>query len=252
MSTPGSIGSASAQPSSASLTRRSASALCSRRTWRIDQRSKSPQGLLHLGVQLAHRRVLDLVLALDLAHDQLRVADQLQLAGAQRRRPLDPEQQRPVLGDVVGRPADPLAALLEHLAVRRPGPRRRSPPGPGLPRAPPSTLTTSFTRRLSQPARRRGSAAARRRAPRTSCRPRRRSRSTAGPSRRAARSRRPCRARKTGRSSSPRSTPHWYQESSQATVIRTSLGEPAAAPTETQGCPGCASARRRCARPRWR
>ena len=33
------------------------------------------------------------------------------------------------------------------------------------------------------------------------------------------------------------STPHWYQESSQATVIRTSLGEPAAAPIETRGAP---------------
>ena len=40
-------------PSSASLTRRSASAFCSRRTWRIDQGSKPAQRPLHLGVQLA-------------------------------------------------------------------------------------------------------------------------------------------------------------------------------------------------------
>src|SRR5204863_2821620 len=61
------------------------------------------QRLLHPGVQLAHAGVLDLVLALDLLDDQLGVADQLQLAGAERRRALDPEQQRAVLGDVVGR-----------------------------------------------------------------------------------------------------------------------------------------------------
>ena len=48
---------------------------------------------------------------------------------------------------------------------------------------------------------------------------------------------RPLASSKTGRASSPRSTPHWYQESSQATVIRTSLGAPAEAPTETQGAP---------------
>ena len=37
------------------------------------------QRLLHLAMQLAHRRVLDLVLALHLADDQLGVADQLEL-----------------------------------------------------------------------------------------------------------------------------------------------------------------------------
>ncbi len=112
------------------MTRRSASALCSRRTWRIDQLSKRPQRRLHLAVELPHCRVLDLVPPFDLADDQLRVADQLQLAGAVRRGQLDAQQQRPVLGDVVGRAADPLAALLEHLATgvaddgadrRRPG-----------------------------------------------------------------------------------------------------------------------------------
>src|ERR1044072_5981655 len=60
----------------------------------------------HLGVQFAHRRVLDLVLAADLAHDQLRVADQLHLVGAELRRPPDPAQQRPVLCDGGGRRAD--------------------------------------------------------------------------------------------------------------------------------------------------
>ncbi len=90
-----------------------------------------PQGPLHLGVQLAQGRVLDLVLALHLAHDQLGVADQLQLGRSERRRPLDAEQQRPVLGDVVGRRADPLAALLEHLAVGVWHDGCRSRPGPG-------------------------------------------------------------------------------------------------------------------------
>src|SRR5262245_12885319 len=71
----------------------------------------------HLAVELAQRRVLDLVFALDLAHDQLRVADQLDLAGAERLRALDPEQQRPVLGDVVGGGPDPLSDLLQHPAV---------------------------------------------------------------------------------------------------------------------------------------
>ena len=33
------------------------------------------------------------------------------------------------------------------------------------------------------------------------------------------------------------STPHWYQESSQATVTRTSPGAPAEAPTEALGVP---------------
>ncbi len=156
MSTPGSIG-RPLRPSSASLTRRSASAFCSRRTWRIDQPSKPAGRLLHLGVQLAHRRVLDLVLALDLAHDQLRVADQLELAGAQRRRPLDAQQQRPVLGDVVGGACRSARRAPRAPRRRRPARRPRSPPGPGLPRAPPSTLTTSFTeaRCSAQPARRR-------------------------------------------------------------------------------------------------
>src|ERR1700760_3405211 len=58
---------------------------------------------LHLRVQLLHRRVLDLVSTLDLAHDQLRVADQLELRGAELGRPGYAKQKGPVLGDVVGR-----------------------------------------------------------------------------------------------------------------------------------------------------
>src|SRR6478672_6772464 len=75
------------------------------------------QGPPHLAVQLSQGRVLDLVLALHLLDDQLRVADQLDLAGIERARALDAEQQRPVLGDVVGRVADRLAPLLQHRAV---------------------------------------------------------------------------------------------------------------------------------------
>ena len=137
-------------------------------------------------------------------------------------RPLDPEQQRPVLGDVVGRAADPLAALLEHARRRRPGRPPRSRPGPGLPRAPPSTLTTILAK--AQPTGSRGGAAERRTRPPSPGR----ARSTGAPSRRAGRSRVPRSIWKTCRRSSPRSTPHWYQQRSQAKVIRTSLGEPAA------------------------
>ena len=224
------------QPSSASLTRRSASAFCSRRTWRIDQLLEARQGPLHLGVQLAHRRVLDLVLALDLPHDQLRVADQLQLG---RRPAPPPARSRAAAPGTRRRCWSPCRS-----ARRAPrAPRRRRPAttaaiaaGPGLPAGAAVDVDDQLHRALSQPARRCdvGGARARRG--------------------RAARPRPPlafhCRAEpsswstslplsiwKTGRSSSSRSTPHWYQESSQATVIRTSLDEPAAAPIETQGSP---------------
>jgi hypothetical protein len=60
--------------------------------------------------------LLDLVVAAHLLDDQLRVADQIELVGAQLPRQLDPEQDGPVLGDVVGRLADRLAALGEDLA----------------------------------------------------------------------------------------------------------------------------------------
>jgi len=75
------------------------------------------EGLLHLTMELAQGLVLDLVLAVDLSHDQLRVPDQLQAPSAERRRAGDPEEQRPVLGDVVCRGADRLASLLDDLAV---------------------------------------------------------------------------------------------------------------------------------------
>ena len=70
-----------------------------------------------LAVKRLEARVLDLVLAADLLDDQLRVADQLELGGAELGGALDPQQQRPVLGDVVGRPADRLADLVDDLAV---------------------------------------------------------------------------------------------------------------------------------------
>ena len=125
-------GSPVASPSSASLTRRSASAFCSRRTWRIDQLSKPRERLPHLGVQLAQRRVLDLVLALHLAHDQLRVADQLELARRRARR----------ARSIPSSSARYSATLLVAVPIRSPrssstspsgvaGRRRRSPPGPG-------------------------------------------------------------------------------------------------------------------------
>src|SRR5689334_2348103 len=112
--------------------------------------------LLHPAMKLAHRRVLDLVLALHLLDDQLGVADQLELVGAVLRGALDAEQQRPVLGDVVGGLADPLAALLEHGAVGRAHHgrdrrRARIPPGPAV------DVDDEPQRRLSQ--RRRGEAA---------------------------------------------------------------------------------------------
>ena len=197
--------------------------MCSRRTWRIDQLLEAAQRLLHLGVQLAHGRVLDLVLAFDLLDDQLGVADQLQLLGPQRRRPLDPQQQRFVLGDVVGRPPDPLAPLLQHLAVGvlndgRDRRRARVAAGAAV------DVDDDLHRRLSQ-----NGAADRLAAGRT-------------------KEELPALARlgvplaggavelldllalgdleDRPRRSSSRSTPHWYQQSSQATVIRTSPARP--------------------------
>src|SRR6185436_6275107 len=107
------------------------------------------QRLLHLAVQLAHARVLDLVLSLDLPDDELGVADQLELARAERGGTLDAEQQRPVLGDVVGRVADPLAALLKHLPVRAldHGRDRR---WPRIPPRPTVDVDDQLQRRLSQ------------------------------------------------------------------------------------------------------
>src|SRR5581483_8229097 len=70
-----------------------------------------------LGVERLHRRVLDLVGAGQLARHQLGVAHDLDLGSVQRPGALEAPQQRPVLGDVVRRHADPLGHLVEHLAV---------------------------------------------------------------------------------------------------------------------------------------
>jgi hypothetical protein len=69
-----------------------------------------------LRVQGLQVLVLDLVLLLHLADDQLRVADELDLLGLELLGEADAEQQRTVLGDVVGRGTDRLAALGEDLA----------------------------------------------------------------------------------------------------------------------------------------
>jgi hypothetical protein len=69
-----------------------------------------------LCVQRLQVLVLDLVLLLHLADDQLRVADELDLLGLELLCQADAEQQGPVLGDVVCRGTDRLAALGEDLA----------------------------------------------------------------------------------------------------------------------------------------
>jgi hypothetical protein len=76
-----------------------------------------------LRVQRLQVLVLDLVLLLNLADDQLRIADQLDLLGLELLGEADAEQQGPVLGDVVGRGADPFAALGEDLAFTVAGDR---------------------------------------------------------------------------------------------------------------------------------
>jgi hypothetical protein len=62
--------------------------------------------------------LLDLPVAPHLFDDQLRVADELGLSGSELLGERDAEQQRPVLGDVVGRLSDRLAALGEDLPRR--------------------------------------------------------------------------------------------------------------------------------------
>ena len=95
-------------------------------------------------MQRLHVGVLDLVGAVDLLGDELGVVDDLDLVGAELARAVEPEQQPAVLRDVVRGDADRLARLVEHLARGR---RDIAPAaaGPGLPRAPPSTWTTTFT-----------------------------------------------------------------------------------------------------------
>ena len=105
--------------SRAAFTSASACAFCARGTVRIDQRSKPFKRRERLAVQGLHRLVLDLVDALHLLGDQLRVADHLDLARAQLARALQAEQQRPVLGHVVRDRA-------EQLRRARPAPRPRA------------------------------------------------------------------------------------------------------------------------------
>src|SRR3954454_17161607 len=70
--------------------------------------AKAGQRLGRAGMQRAHVGVLDLVDAVDLLGHELRVVDHVDLVGAERLRALQAEQQRAVLGDVVGRDAEQL------------------------------------------------------------------------------------------------------------------------------------------------
>src|SRR5215212_5056161 len=184
-----------------------------------------PQRSSHLFVQSLHAGVFDFVAAFDLPHNQLRVADQLQVGGAVRGGQLDPPQQRRVLSDVVRRLADLLPHLLQHLAAvvaddhadsRRAGVAAGAPvdvdgdPAHRLAACSPASASTPSSPTQAFQWQAAWSSWS---------------------------SSRPLSIWKTGRSSSPMSTPHWYQESSQATVTRTSFGAPAAAPTEANGLP---------------
>src|SRR6476620_7823 len=183
-----------------------------------------PQGSLHLFVQLLHAGVLDFVAAFHLPHNQLGVADQLQLGRAVLGRQLDPPKQRPVLGDVLGRLADRLPHFADDLAaVAQDDADRR---GTGVASGAAVDVDREAAHRLAarSPARRSfpssATSAFHCRAAASSC--------SISP---------PLPSSKTGRSSSSRSTPHWYQESSQATVTRTTPDLPAEAPTEARGTP---------------
>ena len=63
------------------------------------------------------RAVLDLVLAAHLLHKQLGVGDDLEVVDAHLCRTFEPGDERRVLGDVVRRDADRLAARVEHRSV---------------------------------------------------------------------------------------------------------------------------------------
>src|SRR3954469_25136520 len=186
---------------------------------------EASQRPLHLGVKRLDPGIFHFVAAFDLPHHQLGVADQLQVGGPVLGSQLDPSQQRLVLGDVVGRLADLLPRFLQHLAAAvadDDADRRRAGVAAGAPvdidGDPAHRFAASLPARPSTP-----------------------SSPTAAFHCRAAgsswSSSRPLSIWKAGRSSSPISTPHWYQESSQATVTRTSFGAPAAAPTEAKGLP---------------
>ena len=152
--------------SSAWLTSASASAFCARGTERIDQRSKPAQRRHRLAVQRAScAACLTLYSPLTCLAIELGVVDDLDLGRAER------------LGALRARAA--ARGTPRRCSSRRRGPRIASSTtspsgvastaaaaaGPGLPRAPPSTWTTSFTRgaatlRVDRREARRGRAAA--------------------------------------------------------------------------------------------
>lgn len=68
-------------------------------------------------MQRAHRVMLDLVSAGDLPGDELGVADDLDLARTQRACVLQPQQERPVLGDVVCGLPEQFRCLLQDLTA---------------------------------------------------------------------------------------------------------------------------------------
>jgi hypothetical protein len=80
---------------------------------------KSVERLQRAAVQRLQLGVLDAVLAVDLLGDQLGVVDDLDRCRADRGGALEPQQERAVLGDVVGRVADRHRGLVEHPAVGR-------------------------------------------------------------------------------------------------------------------------------------
>ena len=70
-----------------------------------------------LGVQRLQARVLHLVVAEHLLHEQQRIGADVQRAVPVRARPFERGEQAAILGDVVGRDADRLAELLDERAV---------------------------------------------------------------------------------------------------------------------------------------
>src|SRR6266536_1297052 len=72
-----------------------------------------------LGVQRQQRRAVHLIRAAQLLDDKLGVAAHPDSVRTKRPGPLQPGDDRPVLGDVVGRPADSRRQLVEHLTVER-------------------------------------------------------------------------------------------------------------------------------------
>ncbi len=107
-----------AAASKASFSSWSARSLSPRLTCRIDQEPKPSSARTHLLAQRPQVGLLHLPVAAHLLDDQHRVRDQLGLVGPQLLGELDAEQQRSVLGHVVGRVADRLGALRQLLAGR--------------------------------------------------------------------------------------------------------------------------------------